>query len=228
MASVKRLSGTIFAADPLCFVSAAHHERSIVSDSIPNTPVDQSGITTAALAAIGLRIREVRLAREMTLQALAGACGLSPSMLSLVERGRASPSIGSLIVIASSLGVPMSELIVDQVVDDKNLVVRASEQRAIETASHVIRRLIKEDRSRGISIALNEYAPHTGATEKPITHDGFEYGFVLEGDLTVDVDGTQHVLNSGDLISYSSRRPHRIWNHGNVRVRTLWINLQNE
>jgi transcriptional regulator with XRE-family HTH domain len=203
-----------------------------VSESLLNVQDDTAGeaadATASALAAIGVRIREVRLARDMTLQALADACGLSPSMLSLVERGKSSPSIGSLIVIANALGVQMSDFIVDQVVDDDKLVVRPSEHRAIETAAHVVRRLIKEDRVRGISIALNEYAPNTGATEKPIKHDGFEYGFVLDGKLTVEVDGTLHVVEAGDLISYNSRRPHRIWNHGKGHVRTLWINLQRD
>ncbi|CAH1694548.1 XRE family transcriptional regulator [Hyphomicrobiales bacterium] len=203
-------------------------DTAIVSEPLLNPQDDPAGTTASTLAAIGLRIREVRLARNMTLQALADACGLSASMLSLVERGRASPSIGSLIVIANALGVQMSDFIVDQAMDDEKLVVSSSEQRVIETAAHVIRRLIKEDRARGVSIALNEYAPHTGATEKPITHDGFEYGFVLEGKLTVEVDGTLHVVESGDLISYSSRRPHRIWNHGKEQVRTLWINLQRD
>ena len=192
-------------------------------------PIDEHADGTAiALAAIGSRIREVRLARSMTLQSLAHASSLSPSMLSLVERGRASPSIGSLIVIANALGVPMSELIVDQVSESDKLVVRPADQRVVETAAHVIRRLIKEDHARGLSIALNEYAAHTGATEKPITHDGFEYGFVMEGTLTVEVDGVANVVEAGDLISYSSRRPHRIWNHGKKRVRTLWINVQRD
>jgi transcriptional regulator with XRE-family HTH domain len=190
-----------------------------------DTPTE---LTATTLAAIGARIREERQARKMTLQALAAACGLSPSMLSLVERGRASPSIGSLIVIANALGVQMLDLIVEQAPNNENLVVRATDQTAIETASHVIRRLIKEDRSRGISIAMNEYEPHTGATETPITHSGYEYGFVLDGILTVEVDGISHVLEAGDLISYSSRRPHRIWNHGESRVRTLWINIQRD
>lgn len=197
-------------------------------DTVEKTPVEVDATTATALTAIGVRIREIRLAREMTLQSLATACGLSPSMLSLVERGRASPSIGSLIVIANALGVQMSDLIVDQKNDDEKLVVRADEQQVIETATHVMRRLVKEDRTRGISIAINEYAPHTGATEKPITHDGYEYGFVLDGKLTVEVDGTLHTMEAGDLISYSSRRAHRIWNHGKTHVRTIWINVQRD
>jgi transcriptional regulator with XRE-family HTH domain len=184
--------------------------------------------TASTLAAIGVRIKEIRLARGMTLQALSDASGLSPSMLSLVERGRASPSIGSLVVIASSLGVTMSDLVAGDAAAEEKLVVRASEPRAIETAQHVLRRVLREDRARGLSIAVNEYAPGTGNADKAISHDGYEYGFILEGQLTVTVDGTAHVLNAGDLISYSSRRQHHLWNYGKSRVRTIWFNLMRE
>jgi transcriptional regulator with XRE-family HTH domain len=204
-----------------------------------NAPIDEAAMseltiedyadaTASALMAIGIRIREIRQARGMTLQALADVAKLSPSMLSLVERGRASPSIGSLLVIANALGVTMSDFLAGEPAPEERLVVRASEQRAIETSQHVIRRLLREDKTRGVSVALNEYEPHTGNDEQAITHNGFEYGYVLTGKLTVEVDGTAYVLESGDLISYSSRRPHRIWNHSEAKVRTLWFNLSRD
>lgn len=193
-----------------------------------DVPAAQEQSAAVALAAIGQRIRDIRIAREMTLQALADATGLSTSMLSLVERGRASPSIGSLIVIASSLGITMSDLVAAEPLQSEQLVVRASEPVPVETASHVIRRVMREDRGRGMSIAVNEYEPHTGNATDPVSHQGYEYGYVLEGRLTVEVDGASHILNRGDLISYSSRRKHRIWNHGKTKVRTLWINCKTE
>lgn len=181
--------------------------------------------TASTLAAIGLRIREIRQAQGMTLQQLGQESKLSPSMLSLVERGRASPSIGSLIVISNALGVTMSDLVTSNVPQESTPVVRAEDQQIVETANHVVRRLIRQDRARGVSIAINEYEPHTGSAESAISHDGYEYGFVLEGELTVEVEGTAHQLRAGDLISYDSRRPHRIWNHSTGKVRTLWFNL---
>jgi hypothetical protein len=33
-------------------------------------------------------------------------------------------------------------------------------------------------------------------------------------------------LSRNDHISYSSRKPHRLWNYTNEKVRTLWFNLQ--
>jgi len=197
-------------------------------DAPPPLSEEIAETTANALAAIGYRIRELRQSRGRTLQELADVSGLSTSMLSLVERGRASPSIGSLIVIASALGVAMSDLLVNGSDSEERIVVRASEARTVETAQHVVRRLLREDRTRGVSVAVNEYAPHTGSTEHPIAHEGFEYGFVLQGELTVEVDGTKHVLRQGDLIAYSSRRKHKIWNHGKIKVRTLWFNLDRE
>ncbi len=186
---------------------------------------DVNETTATTLAAIGLRIRANRQRQGMTLQKLGEESGLSPSMLSLVERGRASPSIGSLIVISNALGVTMSDLVTGDAAPDSDPVVRVEDQQIVETADHVVRRLIRQDRSRGVSVAINEYAPHTGSAPTPITHDGYEYGFVLEGELTVEVEGTAHKLQPGDLISYESRRPHRIWNHSRRKVRTLWFNL---
>jgi transcriptional regulator with XRE-family HTH domain len=206
----------------------SEHETKANIDALPPLSEEIAETTANALAAIGYRIRELRQSRGRTLQELADVSGLSTSMLSLVERGRASPSIGSLIVIASALGVAMSDLLVNGSDSEERIVVRASEARTVETAQHVVRRLLREDRTRGVSVAVNEYAPHTGSTEHPITHEGFEYGFVLQGELTVEVDGTKHVLRQGDLIAYSSRRKHKIWNHGKIKVRTLWFNLDRE
>ena len=70
--------------------------------------------TADALAMIGARIRDLRRGRGMTLQQLGDATNLSPSMLSLVERGRTGASIGTLIVISSALGVHMGFLLSEE------------------------------------------------------------------------------------------------------------------
>jgi uncharacterized cupin superfamily protein len=67
--------------------------------------------------------------------------------------------------------------------------------------------------------SINEYEPNTGNSDAALSDAGFEYGFVLEGVLTVEVDKTPCILKSGDLISYNSRRAHKIWNYGRRKVR---------
>ncbi|PZQ48207.1 MAG: hypothetical protein DI556_15415 [Rhodovulum sulfidophilum] len=159
----------------------------------------------------------------MTLQQLADKSGISASMLSLAERGLASPSIGSLIVVSEALGTSMSKLLETSDHTD-DLVVRASDVQVVVTPHNVVRRVLKEDRKTGVSIALNEYAPNTASNETPLSHEGFEYGLVLEGSIEVVVDGVSHLLSEGDLISYASQRPHRIRNIGAGVARTVWFN----
>jgi transcriptional regulator with XRE-family HTH domain len=185
-----------------------------------------SAQAVGTLAAIGARIRALRLQRDMTLQALGAATGVSPSMLSLVERGRTSPSIGTLIVVCSALGVHMTDLLEGQARVLRSPLSRSDEQATLTTAEGVLRRVLRDDRLREVEIAINEYAPHTGSGTAPSRHAGFEYGVGLEGELTVELDGAAYVLRPGDLISYESAREHRIWNHGRRRARALWINLQ--
>jgi transcriptional regulator with XRE-family HTH domain len=59
---------------------------------------------------IALRVRQLRAARGLSLDALAGKCGVSRSMISLVERGESSPTAVVLEKLAAGLGVMLSAL----------------------------------------------------------------------------------------------------------------------
>ncbi|SLN70648.1 cupin domain-containing protein [Roseisalinus antarcticus] len=186
-------------------------------------PLQPSAAAQKTITVIGKRIREMRKDKGMTLSQLAEASGLSSSMLSLVERGLASPSIGSLIVVAGALGRSMSDLLETES-HESDIVVRSGDVTPVQAPGEVIRRVMKEDRANGVSIAVNEYAPHTSSNESALSHEGYEYGLLLDGSLTVEVGGEAHVIEAGDLISYSSRRPHRIYNHTDRMARTVWVN----
>lgn len=59
---------------------------------------------------IAHRVRELRAARGYSLEALATRCGVSRSMISLIERAAASPTAVVLEKLASGLGVPLAGL----------------------------------------------------------------------------------------------------------------------
>lgn len=178
------------------------------------------------LAAIGREIRRCRKSRDLTLKDLSEVTGISPSMLSLVERGLASPSLGSLILMTQALGVALSDLVVDWEGHEETIVVRGDEAKSIETDKHVKKFILKEDRARDVSITVDEFAPNTGSADEPISHDGYEYCYILTGELTIEVDGTTHTVREGDLVSYASKRYHKIWNRSGAVARTLWFNMQ--
>ena len=181
--------------------------------------------TVEVLAVIGQRIRSLRVVRGLTLGKLAARTKLSVSMLSLVERGKASPSVGTLVAISSVFGVQISELL-GRSKQHQDLVTRLNKQTTVETVDEVIHRVLTNDQMRGIEITFNQYKRGTANSPKPITHDGFEYGVVLDGALEVVVAGHKHLLSPGDLICYPSNRPHRIINKGPKNARALWITLR--
>lgn len=174
---------------------------------------------------VGSRLRDLRQKRGLTLQALADMVELSPSMLSLVERGLTSPSLTSLAALAHALGTTLPDLIVGKHVPDDEIVTRFEEQPLFETSDHVLRRVLKHDDRHRVRITFNEYGPDIGNSPTGITHSGFEYGFCLEGELTIEVEGVPHVLRSGDLLALESRRLHKIWNYGRRPARAIWFNI---
>ena len=122
------------------------------------------------LAAIGQNVRRLRNEKGLTLQALAKRTGLSPSMLSLVERGKAGSSIGMLVVLASALDTEMSDLLGDNGRDDE-CVLRSKSQRVVETVGGV-----SIGRKRGIEIAVTEYRPATASSPDLVSTASFYRG----------------------------------------------------
>jgi len=69
------------------------------------------------------------------------------------------------------------------------------------------------------SVIIHEPPGHRA---EPIFHEGEEMLFVLEGTITVEVDGECSVLETGDSIHFPSSKTHSTWNHSTVPARILW------
>jgi quercetin dioxygenase-like cupin family protein len=82
--------------------------------------------------------------------------------------------------------------------------------------------LLTPDVQGELEVLLNELQP--GATiDDAYTHEGEEFGFVLEGSYEVTVGGAVYVLEEGDSISYSSRIPHKMRVVGDRPSRSIWV-----
>src|SRR5262245_32588337 len=119
--------------------------------------VAQGDSAEDTIARIGTRIRDLRKMKAMPLRTLAESTGLSMSMLSLVERGKTSPSIGTLIAICSALDVHMGDLLAPAHLVPLDPVSRAADQAVVQTREGVERRILRDDRLNGVEIAINQY-----------------------------------------------------------------------
>ena len=66
--------------------------------------------TSQAQPALGKAIRQMRKKQGSTLETLAVSAGITPNMLSLIERGEGNPTWATVKGIAAALGVPVSTL----------------------------------------------------------------------------------------------------------------------
>jgi transcriptional regulator with XRE-family HTH domain/quercetin dioxygenase-like cupin family protein len=64
---------------------------------------------------VGERLRARRRERRLSLRDLAGRLGVSPSLISQIERGRARPSVSTLYAIVAELDVSLDELLFNDV-----------------------------------------------------------------------------------------------------------------
>jgi transcriptional regulator with XRE-family HTH domain/quercetin dioxygenase-like cupin family protein len=203
-------------------------------------------------SAMGDHLRAARRRRHLSLRDLAGRIGLSPSLISQVETGRARPSVSTLYAIANELDVSLDELLFNDAdraarngeppltvvpVDPSPQppapasagppVQRSTDRKVIRLASGVVWERLTTDSVPGIDFLYVTY--EVGGASSPEhefqRHGGHEWGFVMSGRLGVTIGFEEHELGPGDSISIDSTVPHRLYNRGTVPVHGIWFVL---
>jgi transcriptional regulator with XRE-family HTH domain len=154
---------------------------------------------TKTLAQVGPRLQEVRKKRGVTLSALSEATGISKSTLSRLETGQRKPSLELLLPIAQAHQVPLDELVGAPAVGDPR--VRAT---PIQNGG---RTMIPLTRQPG---GLQAYKMILPPGEEPDlkTHEGYEWLFVLSGQVRLRLADHDLVLTSGEAAEFDTRLPH--------------------
>ncbi len=150
---------------------------------------------------LGARIREARQDKGWTLTTLAERCGLSSSFLSQVERGLTTLSIVSLSAICQALGLPIASLFESSgSLEERGATVTAADQQLhirIGSSPVSYRYLTRQLPAAPVEELLIAEFP-AGCRQPDSIHKGEEFGYVLAGQLILQVNGQTHALRSGD------------------------------
>lgn len=167
---------------------------------------------------IGKKVRDYRTARKMTIRELAQQTGLTPSMLSQIERDLVNPSINTLKLISKGLDVPIFRFFKEDV-QGQDMVVRREMRKTIGRPEHrdVMYDLLTPDTSGNIEFCLMRIPPGSDSAEVPQTHSGEEVAYVDEGEVEVMVAGERYQLNAGDSIRIPQFTEHA-WNNKTDRM----------
>lgn len=179
---------------------------------------------------VGKKIKELRTGQNLTLRELAERSDLSISYISLVERGLSSISLTSLQSIASALGVGSNEFFPPaQAPASNGRLVRGYDQRAfrLKDSHYVYHSLACHDPSQEWEmepVLITLLPGQDWAGVLPYSHDGEEFGYVLEGTPTLLVENNRYDLNPGDNLHLPSTVPHNLANFTNKLAKLLYIN----
>ena len=172
---------------------------------------------------VGARIRGLREARGLSIRALGRESGLSANALSMIERGRTSPSVSTLYRIATALGVPITEIFRTDPERESVVLTRASSRTRVPFSRGLWEGLGGELFSGMVEpFALTlESGAHSGP--HPIIHSGHEFVMCLRGQLEYQVDGELFLLEPGDSLLFASQLKHRWRNPGTTVTNAIFV-----
>ena len=170
---------------------------------------------------VGSRLRQLREERGLSLRALARASGLSANALSMIERGRTSPSVSTLYKLSTALGVPVTAFFRASVEQNEVVFVHRDERPRLPFARGVWEGLGGDQYQGSLSPTL--LTLEVGGSSGPFTmsHTGHEFVFCLRGELEYEVNNQCYTLRAGDTLLFSARLPHRWRNVGSTVVNAL-------
>ncbi|RFA14993.1 XRE family transcriptional regulator [Subtercola boreus] len=188
----------------------------MVSHATSRTPARPGGAAEAAaaaeapdttegvLAGVGARLRALRTARGITLAALSAETGISVSTLSRLESGQRRPMLELLLPLARAYGVPLDDLVGAPPTGDPRI--------HLKPIRHGGQTIIPLSRGATGLQAFKHLIAGGAATPRaepePKTHEGFEWIYVLRGNLRLVLGEHDFVLAAGEAAEFDTHTPH--------------------
>lgn len=201
---------------------------------------------------LGARLKAARLKAGLTLRELARQAGVSPSFVSQIENDKAQPSVASLYSFSRLLGISVNDLfeaedpgtrpvLVESWGPDgeKNpvnvwhpseyanrvSVIHPSHRSQLNMEKGVVWERLAATPEHGLTFMKIVYEPGATSTAggDPVSHDAYEYGFVLKGVIEVAIGNEVFTLREGESIGFDSTIPHVLKNVGDGEFEGIWF-----
>ncbi|MEU1720256.1 helix-turn-helix domain-containing protein [Actinomadura sp. ATCC 39365] len=175
--------------------------------------MEQQSRIDATLAQVGARLRHLRTQRGVTLSALAEATGISKSTLSRLESGQRRPSLELLLPIAEAHQVPLDELVGAPEVGDPRVRLKP----VVRNGRTVLPLTVQP----GPLQAWKSVIPADQNQPQLVTHEGYEWMYVLSGRVRLIVGDHDLVMGPGEAAEFDTHLPHWFGPAGDRPVEVL-------
>ena len=170
---------------------------------------------------IGEKLRALRLRKKVGLVELGRHTGLSPALLSKVERGKLFPTLPTLLRIAMVFSVGLEFFFTDERKRRLVAIVRRKERQRFpekpdvgDVAFH-FECLDFPVVERKLNAYYAEFEPLVAARVRLHQHPGIEFLYVISGKLGLRISEEENSLEKGDAIYFDSNLPHGYRRIGN-------------
>lgn len=169
----------------------------------------------------GRRLSELRQQMGLSQRRVAELSGLTHSAISTIEQDKVSPAVSTLQKLLKVYGLSLSEFFSEPTADDVPKVVIEQHELIDIGGQGVSLRLIHNGNARRtLAMLLETYEPGATTGEK-IRHQGEETGTLLEGEITLSINGQSYLLHAGQSYVIDTGQPHSFTNASNRRCRII-------
>lgn len=181
---------------------------------------------------IGEKIRGLRKSREVSLRDLAEKTGLSETVMSQIEDDTVAPPIPALLKISKALGVEIAYFFSEEMSGRKFDIVRVNERKKIERKlpqrktmplSYSYEMLSSHRKENHMQPFLVEFDINIEEEVEPVSHEGEEFLFILEGELEYKLENEIITLKKGDSLYFDSKIPHAFRGRGNIKPKAVVV-----
>ncbi|MGA9814400.1 MAG: XRE family transcriptional regulator [Terriglobales bacterium] len=181
--------------------------------------------------ALGEKLRNLRLKKSLGLVELGRHTGLSPAMLSKLERGKLFPTLPTLLRIAMVFGVGLDFFFTDERKRHVVSIVRRQERLKFpeNAGSSVIaynfESLDFKASERKLNAFYAEFEAVPAEQVRPHQHPGVELLYLISGKLELTISSERHVLEEGDAVYFDSAVRHSYRRVGKNRCSAVIVTV---
>jgi transcriptional regulator with XRE-family HTH domain/mannose-6-phosphate isomerase-like protein (cupin superfamily) len=111
----------------------------------------------------------------------------------------------------------------DDSCDDACVLTRRADRPTINLMHGVTWARLTRQPEPGIEFLELSYVPGASSGPAMSSHNGREWGMVIDGELMLELGFDIHVLRPGDCIIFDSQTPHRLNNRGATTMKAIWV-----
>lgn len=178
---------------------------------------------------LGAKLRRLRLRKKLGLVDLGKHTGLSASMLSQLENGKAVPTLPTLERIAMVFDIGLDYFFDSQRSRRTFAITRARERLQFPdradnpTPAYFFEVLASAAKEKPICAYIAEFPPRKSDEVQEHFHQGWELLHVLAGTLAIRFGSEEHLLETGDSVYFDAAEPHAYRSDSETPARAIVI-----